>query len=93
MLISQGEYRLLERSAFDFGQEIREFLICGQWVALSCLYARVGASGADQWHKARGILAKHRAEASRMERRLINARILLFTGIFYLTGKAAHGNV
>jgi len=30
MFIPHGKNRLLECSALDFGQEIREFLICGQ---------------------------------------------------------------
>jgi len=33
MFIPHGKYRLLKRSALDFGQEICKFLVCGQLVA------------------------------------------------------------
>lgn len=78
MFIPHGKYRLLKRSALDFGQEICKFLVCGQLVAF--YYVPVPAARTPPW--VRGILAKHRAEASRRGEHPANVCILLFIGIF-----------
>jgi hypothetical protein len=67
MLVTQGENRLLECSALDFGQEIREFLVSGQWVAF-CYVPATAPAARIECCKVGGILAKHRVVASRMER-------------------------
>jgi len=63
MFIPHGKYRLLERPALDSGQEIREFLVCGQLGAFfyvpAPMVARRGLG--NPW--VRGILAKQRVEA------------------------------
>ena len=79
MFIAHRKYRLFERSALDRSQEIRKFLVGGQWVAFG--YVRVmAARNVCTW--AGGILAKHRAEASGTDECRVNAPMLLFTGIF-----------
>jgi hypothetical protein len=96
VFIPNGKHRLLECSALDFGQEIREFLVCGQLNAFLCsgvLATRRGGCVSPKTLLIRGILAKHRSEASYRCAGVANASILLFKGIFYLTVRAQTGNV
>jgi hypothetical protein len=86
MFIPHGKYRLLECPALDSGQEIRELLVCGQLVAF--LYAGVDCSAMEV---RKSLNPRHLSKTPISGKGCLacgaNTCILLFTGIFCLTGK------
>lgn len=105
MVVADGKQSLLEGTAFNFGEEIGEFLVGSQWWCLVCFFRclrnalRIRAASqpscpASVTGAFGCILTNRRHGASKtLLRGRRYASIILFTGIFYLTKVLPNGNV